>query len=299
MGRSYALELARRGARVMVADRGVELFGTGADPALAHDAVAEIRNAGGDACAYTEDLAIEAGARGAARAALDRYGRLDAIVHNAGFTLGAMAFESESLARLDAQLAINTRAAYAIAQEAWPELMRRGGSIVLAGSTAFYGMARSVPYATAKASYIGLVRSLALAGAPHGIRVNAILPSAATRMAENLTESDYRTWFLAHMRVEQVTPVVVALVHNTCPVSGELLVVAGGRIARTAIVETAGVVDAQLTPESALAHLGAVIRDADRYDVADTAASGALAVRVLGGAVEVAMTTNAGEPWQR
>jgi NAD(P)-dependent dehydrogenase (short-subunit alcohol dehydrogenase family) len=297
MGRVHALDLARRGARVVVADSGVALLGTGADPSPAHDVAGEIAAAGGDAVACTDDLAHEAGARGAVRCALDTYGRVDVVVHNAGFTLGGMAFEDESLERLDAQLAINTRAAYVVAQEAWPHLQRRRyGRIVLAGSTALYGMARSVPYSTAKSSYLGLTRSLALAGAAHGIRVNAILPSAATRMAENLAESDYRTWFLATLRPELVTPLVVALAHDQCTVNGELFVVAGGRIARAVLGETRGVIDDALTAESALAHLDRVLADRDLEFPADTAASGALAARLLGFDGEIAMATNPANP---
>lgn len=294
MGRLHALELARRGAAVVVADRGVALLGTGEDPAPAGDVVDEIRASGGRAVAHLDDLAAEAGARGAVRAAVDAFGRLDVVVHNAGFTLGGLDFAEESLGRLDAQLAINTRAAYAIAQEAWAHLRDApgGGRVVFAGSTALYGMARSIPYSTAKSAYVGLTRSLALAGAPLGIRVNTVLPSAATRMAENLAESAYRTWFLATMRPELVTPLVLALAHERCDVSGELLVVAGGRIARTVVAETEGVVDAALTAESALAHLSAVVADDRLHAIVDTAASGALAARVLGSDVDVTMTTN-------
>jgi NAD(P)-dependent dehydrogenase (short-subunit alcohol dehydrogenase family) len=215
------------------------------------------------------------------------------VVHNAGFTLGGLDFDEESLGRLDAQLNINTRAAYAIAQEAWPHLQRQGfGRLVFAGSTALYGMARSIPYSTAKSSYLGLTRSLSLAGTRHGICVNTIAPSAATRMAENLAESDYRTWFLASLLPEFVTPLVIALAHESCDVTGELLVVAGGRIARTVVAETRGIVDHDLTAESALAHLHDVLADLDWVIPADTVASGALAARVLGQHVDVTMTPN-------
>lgn len=297
MGRGYALELARRGARVVVADLGVELLGTGSDPSPAHDVVAEITAAGGTAAAWTDDLTDERGARGAVRCALDAYGAIDVVVHNAGFTLGARAFEDETPARLDAQLGVNVRAAFTLAQEAWPHLQRRGhGRLVFAGSTALYGMARSIPYSTAKSAYLGLTRSLALAGAPHGICVNTVEPSAATRMAENLAASDYRTWFLATLRPELVTPVVVALAHESCTVTGELLVVAGGRIARTVVAESRGIVDRALTAEGALAHLDQVLTDRDWTIPADTAASGALAARVLGAQIDVTMTVNPAPP---
>lgn len=267
IGRSHALLFARRGARVLVADAGTELFGTGNDPGPADEVVAAIRADGGQAVAYTADLMTETGARGAIRAALAEWGRLDAVVHNAGFTLGGRAFEDETLERLDAQLAINTRAAFALALEAWPTMRaQRHGRIVFTSSSALHGLPRSLPYSTAKASLVGLTRGLAAEGEPYGIRVNAVEPVGATRMAENLAASEFRTWFLATMRPEQVSPLVAVLASAACPVNGEMLVAGGGRVGRTIFAENRGWIDPDLTPESVLAHLGDVIAD-DRYEV--------------------------------
>jgi hypothetical protein len=204
-------------------------------------------------------------------------------VHNAGFTLGGMAFEDESLGRLDRQLAVNTRAAYALAHEAWPHMQAHGrGRVVLAASTAFYGMARSVPYSTAKSSYIGLTRALAGAGDPHGITVNAIAPAGATRMAENLAESEFRTWFLATMRPELVSPLVAALAHDSCTVNGEVFVAGGGRVARVLLAETRGYVNPTLTPEDVRDHLHEVLTDTDVAFPRDTTDASSYAARCLG-----------------
>ena len=201
------------------------------------------------------------------RAALAEWGRLDVLVHNAGFTLGGRAFEDESLDRLDALLAINARAAFALAHEAWPAMQAQGyGRIVLTSSSALHGLARSLPYSMAKASLVGLTRGLAAEGAAHGILVNAVEPVGATRMAENLAESEFRTWFLATMQPEQVSPLVAALASDRCRVSGELLVAGGGRVARTVLGETHGWLDPDLTPESVLAHLDDVVTD-DRIEL--------------------------------
>jgi len=177
IGRSHALLLAARGAQVVVSDAGTELFGTGADPGPAHEVVEAIHAAGGQAIAYLGDISTEHGARGAVRATLHAFDRIDAIVHNAGFTLGGMAFENETLERLDSLLAINTRAAYALAQEAWPSMQEQEyGRIVFTSSSALHGLPRSIPYSVAKASFIGLTRGLAAEGATHGIRINAVSP---------------------------------------------------------------------------------------------------------------------------
>lgn len=296
MGRAHARLLAGRGATVVVSDVGTDLHGCGADPGPAHETVALIEADGGTASAHTADLSTELGARDAVRSAVERHGRLDAVVHNAGFTLGGCEFAADSLDRLDGLLAINTRAAFAVANEAWPVMSaQRFGRIVLVGSTAIYGMAQSVAYATAKASYLGLTRSLARAGAEHGIRVNTIAPAGATRMAETMAPSEFRTWFLSVMAPELVSPLVALLVHERCPVNGEHLVVGGGRIARTLLVETEGHVDTDPTPESVEEQLALVLADLPdgRLHVPrDTAASGALAAAVLGfdGNVPVTMS---------
>jgi NAD(P)-dependent dehydrogenase (short-subunit alcohol dehydrogenase family) len=228
--------------------------------------VAAIRAAGGEAVSYLADLSTEEGARGAVRATLEAYGRIDALVHNAGFTLGGMPFEKESLARLEKLLGVNTRAAYALCQEAWPVMQKqRHGRIVIAASTAIYGMAGSVPYSTAKASYIGLTRALAAEGAAHGIKANAVEPAGATRMSENLAESPFRTWFLDTMKPELVSPLVALLAHDECPVTGEFFIVGGGRIARTLLAETHGYVNPHMTPEDVRKDFGQIMSDPRHY----------------------------------
>jgi NAD(P)-dependent dehydrogenase (short-subunit alcohol dehydrogenase family) len=283
IGREYALLLAARGARVLVADVGTDLFGAGSDADPAEQVVTRIRAAGGTARAYVGDLAEEDGARDAVRATVSAFGRIDGLVHNAGFTLGGRRFEEDSLERLDALLAVNARAAFALTQEAWPHLVaQRFGRIVLTTSTAVYGMAGSVAYATAKAALIGLTRTLAEAGAESGIVVNAVSPSAATRMSRNLAPSPFRDWFLQTMRPELVAPLVAVLLHETTTCAGELFVVGGGRVARTVLAETRGVLDQTGTPEQLAAHLTELLADTDFEYPRSTAESGALAARLLG-----------------
>jgi NAD(P)-dependent dehydrogenase (short-subunit alcohol dehydrogenase family) len=295
IGRSHALLLARRGAYVVVADAGTELFGTGGDPTAATTTVDEIRAGGGHAIAYTADLATEEGARGAVRIALSEGGRLDAVIHNAGFTSGGRPFEQETLERLDGQLAINTRTAFALAHEAWPTMQTQSyGRVVLTSSSALHGLPGSLPYSAAKASLIGLTRGLAAEGGPQGILVNAVEPVGATRMAENLAESEFRTWFLATMSPEQVSPVVAVLASEACPLNGELLVAGGGRVARTTFGETLGWVDPNLTPESVLEHLVDVIDDAGHVLIRDGVQASAHHAEILGFQPQEPITVAAG-----
>ena len=144
--------------------------------------------------AYTEDLATEAGARRAVRAALDAFGRWTSWCTTPDSRSAGWPSSDESLARLDALLGINTRAAYALAQRS---LARAASAAATAGSSSpppqlSTACSEACPIPQRSHPTSGLTRSLALAGAPHGIRVNAIEPAAATRMAENLAESEYR-----------------------------------------------------------------------------------------------------------
>lgn len=283
IGRAHAMLLAERGAQVMVADVGSDLFGGGADDGPAAETAAAIRAAGGVAQIYLADLTDPDGARGAVDATLDAFGRVDGLVHNAGFTLGGRDFADDSLERLDTLLAINARAGFELVRRAWPAMRaQRAGRIVLTSSTAYYGMARSVAYATAKAALIGLTRALADEGRPYDITVNAVAPAGATRMAENLADSPYRTWFLETMRPELVAPLIAILLHESCAVTGGLFVAGGGRVAATLLAETRGYVDLAMTPEALQRNLAVVLDPAAACYPRSTAESGDFAARQLG-----------------
>lgn len=249
MGRAHARFLASRGARVVVSDAGTATDGTGADVGPAQLVVDEIRAAGGEASAWTANLLDDEGARGAVRHAVDSWGRLDVLIHNAGISLSDH-FADETTERMDRLLGINTRAGTIMAREAWPVMMAQNyGRIVLIGSTAMYGMGDSVHYSTAKASYIGLCRSLGEEGERYGIKANLVCPGAATRLADTMAESEFKAWLFETMTPELVTPIVAYLSHEDCAVSGEGFSTAGGRLAKIVVGETDGIVDRELTLE--------------------------------------------------
>jgi NAD(P)-dependent dehydrogenase (short-subunit alcohol dehydrogenase family) len=295
MGREHARLLARRGAKVVVADVGVGLFGEGADAGPAQETVAAIRAEGGDAVPYLADLTAAGAAAGAVAAAVEAYGRLDILVHNAGFTLGGGAFEADTAERLEKLLAINTRAAFALLLAAWPVFQRQAyGRAVLVGSSAHYGLPGSLPYTTAKASYIGLVRGLAGEGAAQGIRVNLVAPSGATRMADNMADSEFKAWFLKTMRPEQVSPLVAILSHEACPANGEIFVAGGGRVARTVIGETRGYVNPDATPEDLQREFAAILAEPAAFFPKTTQEALADFMAVLGFAPSGPVTAVAG-----
>lgn len=282
MGRKHAEELCARGATIVVSDFGTAFDGSGSDESVAHEAVAALVAAGGTASAWTGDLTTEEGARGAVRHALAEHGRLDIIVHNAGFSR-SVPFDQSRIEDLDDLYAMNTRAAALMASEAWPAMVaQQFGRIVFVGSTAMYGMSDAVYYATIKASYLGLTRSLAEAGREHGIAVNLIGPSAVSRLADTMDESEFKTWFFETMRPELVTALVAWLAHESATANGESFAVAGGRVAPILMGEGTGLIDRQLTPER-IASAMAAIQDRSGFEpFADYVSSAARLMELLG-----------------
>jgi NAD(P)-dependent dehydrogenase (short-subunit alcohol dehydrogenase family) len=257
LGRSYALLLASRGAKVVVNDTGASLTGDGADNDPAEAVVREIEAAGGKAAACTESVATAAGGRAIIQTALDHYGRIDILVHNAG-TIRRAALTDMSYEDFDAVLDVHLRGAFHVVRPAFP-LMRAAhyGRIVLTSSIGgLYGNHDVANYAVAKAGVIGLSNVAALEGAADDVKCNVIVPSAVTRMAEGLDTSAYPP-----MCPDQVAPVVGWLAHQSCSISGEMLIAVAGRVARAAVAESAGVYRPSWSVEDVGENLDA-IRDA-------------------------------------
>ena len=237
LGRQYALLLAARGARVVVNDVGGSLAGEGVDLDPAAQVVAEIEAAGGTALASTDSVATVTGGRAIIGAALDTYGRIDILVHNAGNVrrapLAQMSYDD-----FDAVLDVHLRGAFHLVREAFPHMCAAGyGRIVLTSSIGgLYGNHDVANYGVAKAGIIGLSNVAAIEGVPHNVTSNVIVPAAVTRMAEGIDTSAYPP-----MGADLVAPAVGWLAHESCSITGEMLVAIAGRIARAYIAETAGV----------------------------------------------------------
>lgn len=237
LGRAYALLLAAGGAKVVVNDSGAGLTGEGRDTGPADEVVAEIRAAGGDAVACTESVATPAGGRAIIDTALEHYRRLDILVHNAG-TVRRGSLKEMSYADFDAVLDVHLRGAFHVVRPAFPVMCQAGyGRIVLTSSIGgLYGNHAVANYAAAKAGVIGLANVVALEGAAEGVRCNVVVPAAESRMAEGIDTSGYPPW-----GVDLVAPVVGWLAHQSCSVTGEMLIAIAGRVARAVVAETPGV----------------------------------------------------------
>jgi NAD(P)-dependent dehydrogenase (short-subunit alcohol dehydrogenase family) len=253
IGRAHALLLADRGASVVVNDLGGSMQGDGADAEPASSVAAEITAAGGVAIADDSDVASAASAQTLVDAAIERFGRLDILINNAGIIrwAGMPDVDADNLAR---HLAVHVGGSFNTTRAAWPHMVEQDyGRIVMTSSSGIFGLLENLSYSTAKAGVVGLTRSLMTEGAAHGIQVNAILPAAMTRMAgrsadetEALDRADASA--SAAMAPDLVAPLVAFLAHEDCPVSGEIYAAGGGRFARVFIASTPGYVHTSPQP---------------------------------------------------
>jgi NAD(P)-dependent dehydrogenase (short-subunit alcohol dehydrogenase family) len=274
LGRIYALELARRGARVVICDVG----GTEPGEAPWADAVVrEITGSGGTAVASYDSVATAAGGEAIVRTALDAFGTIDILINNAGFmrpgTLGEL-----TARQIEDVAAVHLFAGFHVTQPAGKVMAAKGyGRVILTSSHSIFGHESNSNYAAAKAGLLGLGRVLALEGAGHGIRVNCVLPSATSQIsinAENPAAGQSRvtraTRALSSRRTaESVAPMITLLASDRCPVTGEAFSCVAGRFARVFLGVTDGWIAPSvhdLTAEELAAHLDE-IRDLRRFDV--------------------------------
>lgn len=260
IGRAYALLLASRGARVVVNDLGASMEGVGIDTGPASAVATEIVEAGGVALADAHDVSTVDGAQALIDAAVERYGRVDVLINNAGIIRWAGMPEVDA-DNLESHLAVHVAGSFNTTRAAWPFMVeRRYGRIVMTTSAGFFGLPNNVSYATAKGGVIGLARSLATAGAPHGITVNCIAPAAVTRMAGTAEAPP--------MPPELVAPLAAYLAHEDCPVTGEVYAAGAGRFARVFIAQTPGWVQTAPAPTvEDVADHWAAINDEQGYGV--------------------------------
>lgn len=237
LGREYALLLASRGAKVVVNDPGGSLTGDGSDAAPAQQVVDEIVSAGGQAVAVTDSVATAEGGQAILDKAVEQFGRVDILIHNAG-TVRRGSLKELTYNDFEAVLDVHLRGAFHVVRPAFPLMCEAGyGRVVLTSSIGgLYGNHEVANYAAAKAGILGLCNVVALEGAAEGVRCNAIVPGAVTRMAEGLDTSAYPP-----MGPELVAPAVGWLAHESCSVTGEYFVAIAGRLARAAVVESSGV----------------------------------------------------------
>jgi NAD(P)-dependent dehydrogenase (short-subunit alcohol dehydrogenase family) len=254
LGRCHALELARRGAHVVVNDVGAAIDGTVGTTSAAQAVVDEITAAGGSAVANIDSVATPEGGKGIIDTAVEAFGRIDILVNNAGILRDA-AFKNMTAAQVDAVIDVHLRGAFYTTSAAWPHMREQNyGRIVMTTSgSGLFGTFGQANYGAAKTGLVGLMNVLAIEGQRNNILVNAISPIAKTRMTEN-TMAD----LVKEAAPEQVTPVVVYLAHRDCDRTAHIYRVGGSHVSRVFLAETAGIDEPGLTAETLAANIDKV-----------------------------------------
>ena len=251
LGRLHALELARRGARVVVNDLGGARDGSGTSSAASQEVVALIEQMGGEAIAHGANVANYSEVEDMVKQAMDKWGRVDILINNAGI-LRDKSFAKMELADFQLVMDVHVMGSVNCTKAVW-DIMREqnyGRIVMTTSSSGLYGNFGQANYGAAKMAVIGLMNTLVLEGAKYNIRVNALAPPAATRMTEDLMPPE----ILAMLQPEAVTAGALTLVHDDAPNRFILCAGAGG-YASAHVFETDGVFIPQQeqSPEAVLA----------------------------------------------
>lgn len=276
LGSAYAREIARRGGAVVVNDPGGSVTGAGAErsAAFADKVVGGIRAEGGVAIANYDSVAAKEGAERMVAAALQNFGRVDAVIANAG-NMRYGDFESLTLEDLNSLFSVHVGGAWNICQAAWPEMKKRGyGRVVFACSSAgMFGNEMLTAYGAAKGGMMGLMHGLALAGRSRGILCNAVMPNAMSRMTsgmkpEELGENPYAAALGKFFDPEYTSGLVAFLASDACKTDHGLYSALGGRIGRCFIGVANGVAgDAVMDADEVAAHWARINDDTAGYGI--------------------------------
>jgi len=259
LGRSHALFLASRGAKVVVNDLGVGPDGRSQVPANAAAVVEEIRGAGGEAVADINSVSTRESAEAIVQTALDAFGAVHIVVNNAGVALLAP-FDELTPGDIQRMMDVHMMGPIWMCRAAWPHMKRQHyGRIVNVGSTAMFGIYGTAVYAAAKGGTYSFSRTLAVEGEDHGIKVNTLLPLAATVAITHLQADSNLTRQQMDRPPELVSPIVGLLAHETCPCSGKAIEAGRGKAYDVVLGTTVGYESSDLTLEKLAANWEQVV----------------------------------------
>lgn len=237
LGRSYALALAERGAKVVVNDLGGARDGTGSSSQAAESVVAEIEAAGGEAIADGADVTDADAVTAMVTTAMDRWGRIDILINNAGI-LRDKSFANMQQTDFDVVVNVHLTGTAICTKAVWAQMREQnyGRVVVTSSSSGLYGNFGQANYGAAKLGVVGLMNTLRAEGAKYDIRVNALAPVALTRLTEDIMPEETREL----LNPEEVTPGVLFLVSRDAP-NGVVLAAGAGGFASARIYETDGI----------------------------------------------------------
>lgn len=267
LGRLYALELARRGAAVVINDLGTTTDGHGSDTAVADHVVAEIREAGGKAITSYDSVETPEGGAAIVATAVEAFGRLDAVVSNAGI-FGTRAFDELSIDQWQRMRSVHLDGAFYLSQPAfrWMKTQGYGRFVFISSSAGMFGQPASAHYGAAKAGVAGLANVVAIEGAEHGILANTVLPFGFSRMVTETVGGDdeairAQSEFFQAIAPERVVPAVTYLASSACDFTHRIYSSCAGRFARVFVGLADGWTaarDLPLTAEDFAANLGQI-----------------------------------------
>ncbi len=265
LGREHALYMGKRGAKVVVNDLGGSRAGEGSGSAMADAVVKEIEDAGGVAVANYDSVSTPQGGELIIKAALDRFGKIDILINNAGI-LRDKTFAKLEVPDLHAVLDVHLRGAFYLTRPAFQSMKDQGyGRLVFTASAAgIFGNFGQANYGAAKMGLVGLSNVLAVEGAKYGIKSNVIAPIALTRMTEDIMGN-----MPVNLNPEMVTPLVAYLCSEECEYTHEVFSVGGGRYARIFVgVNQGWYAGKEVVPsaEDVRDHMS-VIRDLTSYEI--------------------------------
>jgi NAD(P)-dependent dehydrogenase (short-subunit alcohol dehydrogenase family) len=275
LGRLYAMELARRGASVVVNDLGGSMKGVGSDASVADLVVEEIRNEGGTAVASHDSVDSPEGGAAIVQAALDAFGRVDAVVSNAGIYEQAP-LEDIAPDRWRAMLQVHLDGGFYLAQPAYRVMKDQGYGrfVFISSQMGAFGQDNNAAYAAAKAGLIGLSNVIAIEGARHGVLSNNVLPVGYSRMVtESVGErrlTKLEETLFGMIEPERVVPMVVYFASRACEVSHHNVSAAAGRYARAFMGLTEGWLSDRAEPPATVEQIAdhyAEIASTDRFAV--------------------------------